>query len=830
MLNYHSANLCELPVAYFNHVKDNEPQNQPTTWEQFRNYLATKASRELARKEDARLFSPTTYEGKRGKANATTSAMIAIDADEGLMFGDCYNALVELGLDAILHTTASNRTGDRFRIVIPLTEQVDQETYKRVVLAICGLLGGPAWKPDITKIGPYNLFYLPGTYAGAENRFEALSGVVLSADDWLELSPPEDQSPMPAQPSGNGKPGEVTWTTLSECPFVRGDWVDEYRSLGAGQWYRGLYRFMVRVAMSAGAQGFGLTASQLGELARELDRLDGGHYQDRNLDREAENALAWARSHATPRAAVAVDCENFWDELQEPNEVDPSEWQDDADDDIGHDELGTMLSEGEPMILDNSLPQITPLAGVLPYEFEDQLFSGRDGAKPKTAFAFLSRRCIALGDRYWLRTGNCWEPHSKATARAALIQQYLSVNSKPTITATDIKNFLADGIVRFHATGVFPGSPQFVLFQGRRYLNTWEDERVRPDINKVYSAEILLQIIRENLCGLDPISMEKMIDEAEGDDFTIFRWVMHWLASIYTRPGHHIGTALWFVGPNMGVGKGTLVGVLRSLLGPQWVGKASTEEMTRGWTDFLLGKLVLEADEFEVGSRTGLNRLYKQWIGNDVLEVSKRHVGSFTIPNCINHIMTTNEIHPIQLDRNDRRHTLVHTSDDRSRNALAAAFHKLDKDERLAAVQGLAAILASINIDFGLISKPFPTNHRVAIMAWSASAVERWFAATDVKWVVGERRTAQELFQDFFKWAENDHRARIQISNANVFGREMSRLDPSYVTKTKSSTIAYMKVRYYEQATEIILAEKAARDGLTDTMRERMIERGFLNP
>jgi hypothetical protein len=657
-----------------------------------------------------------------------------------------------------------------------------------------------------------------------------MSGLVLSGKDWLELSPPEDQNPKEAQPSVNAKPVEETWTTLTECPFVRGDWVDEYLSLGAGQWYRGPYRFMVRVAMSAGAQGFGLTAGRLGELARELDRLDGGHYQDRDLDPEAENALAWSRSHATPRAAVAVDGENIWDELQEPNEVDPLEWQDDAEDDIGHDELGTATGEREQIIVEDNLPPITPLAGVLPYEFEDQLFSGRDGAKPKTAFAFLSRRCIALGDRYWLRTGNCWEPHNKATARAALIQQYLSVNSKPTITKTDIRNFLADGIVRFHATGVFPGSSEFVWFQGRRYLNTWVDERVRPDIHKAYSAEVLLRIIRENLCGLDPISMEQMVDEADGDEFTIFRWVMHWLASIYTRPGHHIGTALWFVGPNMGVGKGTLVGVLRSLLGPQWVGKASAEEMTRGWTDFLLEKLVLEADEFEVGSRTGLNRLYKQWIGNNVLEVTKRHIGSFTIPNCINHIMTTNEIHPIQLDRNDRRHTLVHTSDDRSRNALAAAFHKLGDEEKLAAIQGLAAILASINIDDGLISKPFPTDHRTALISWSASAVERWFAASDAKWVVGERRTAQELFQDFLKWADDDRRARDQVSNANVFGREMSKLDPNYVTKVKSSTIAYMKVRYYDQATEIVLAEKAARDGLTDTMRERMIERGFLNP
>jgi hypothetical protein len=828
-----TTNLCQLPIAYFDNVKDNTPKNQTTTWEQFQNLLVAEASRELARKEDANLYSPTVFEGKRCRANATISAMIVIDADEGLMFDNCYNALVELGLEAILYTTASNRLGDRFRIVIPLSEHVDPETYKQVSQTICRVLGGPEWKPDIGKIGPYNLFYLPGTYAEANNRFEAISGVVLSAGDWLELSPSEDQISKQAQPAVKAKPVEETWTTLAECPFVRGDWVDEYLSLGPGQWYRGLYKFMVRVAMSARAQGFGLTANQLGELAQELDRLDGGHYQDRDLDREAENALAFARTRTKPCPAAAIEYQNIWDDVQEPNEVDASEWQDNADDpgdEIGHDEFGTVLSEGEQAILDDSLPQITPLAGVLSYEFEDQLFSGRHGAKPKPAFAYLARCCIAVGDSYWVRTGGCWQPHTKATARAALIQQYLSVNTKPTITATDIKTFLADGIVRFHGTGVFPGSPQFVWFQGRRYLNIWVDERVRPDIHKVCSAEILLRIIRENLCGLDPISLAQMIDEAEGDEFTIFRWVMHWLASVYTRPGHHIGTALWFVGPNTGIGKGTIVGVLRKLLGPQWVGKASTQEMHRGWTDFLLGKLVLEADEFEVGSRTELNRLYKQWIGNDVLEVSKRHVGSFTIPNCINHVMTTNEIHPIQLDRNDRRHTLVHTSDDRSRNALAAAFHKLGQEERLAATQGLAAILASINIDDELISKPLPTDHRTALISWSASAVERWFATWDLKWVVGERRTAKELFQDFLAWAENDHRARTQVSNANLFGREMSKLEPNYVMKAKCSSITYMKVRYYDPATETILVEKAAGDALTDAMRERMVERGFLNP
>jgi hypothetical protein len=59
MSHDHTTNPCPLPVAHFNHVKDNEPQNQTTTWEQFRAFLALEAKRELVGKEDARLFSPT---------------------------------------------------------------------------------------------------------------------------------------------------------------------------------------------------------------------------------------------------------------------------------------------------------------------------------------------------------------------------------------------------------------------------------------------------------------------------------------------------------------------------------------------------------------------------------------------------------------------------------------------------------------------------------------------------------------------------------------------------------------------------------------------------
>jgi len=796
--------------------------------------LRSYAHKPFQNKEAAPLFSPTIYDGKRSKANATTTGAIIIDADDGLLFDEALASITAIGLEAVLYTTASNKIGDRFRIVIPLTTQTDPDTYKRVLVAICRVISGRDWKGDAGKIGPYNLFYVPGIYRDAENRFETVSGIILSAEDWLELGTVDPEGPQPTQPPGNTKPIDTTWTTLADCPFVRGAWLDEYRNLGPGQWYVGLYRFMVHVAMSARVQGYALAPGQVADLARELDRLDGGWYPDRDLEGEAENALAFARTHGTATTgSVAAD---IWDEEDEgPNEVERSEWQDDTGIKTGHGELIDEIAdpdtpdEGRCAVSDTGhLPRISPLAGVSPYCFEDQLFAGRDGQSANPAFHYLARRCIALGDQFFIKIGHHWEPHNKGNAYSTLLQMYTSVTTEPAITKSEVKAFLRDAIVKFHGSSVFPGSPEFVWFQGRRYINTWRDQRAEPCIDDIVVAEIILRIIRENLCNADSASMEDMVLECTGEQNTIFRWVMHWLASIYRRPGHHIGTALWFVDKDGGVGKGTLLSILRDLLGSRWVGKANRDEMGRGWTDFLADKLLIEADEFEIGSRTELKQLFKQLIGNPLIQITKRHVGAFMVPNCLNYILTTNELHPIQIDRYDRRHTLVRTTDDPDRRGLALSFHvDLTATERAAAIRGFAAILSTIEIDDRLISRPFLTAHRVEIIGWSLSAVERWFMATDVDWVVGVTRTADQAYQDFRRWAEDhDSAATVRMSNIVTFGKEMTaRLIPEYVSRGKSSSAVYTKIKYHDSATSEIVKQKQMMEMRAELIRDSIDER-----
>src|SRR5262249_3074900 len=148
---------------FFQNVKCRVPECAETlTWDEFEQLLQHYAQIEYRAKHDAPLLSATIFKGTRARANATEAGVVVIDADDGLLFEEALAPLQARGLAAVLYTTASNRVGDRFRIVVPLAERVDPETYKRVLTAICRTISGRDWRGDIGKIGPYNLFFLPG--------------------------------------------------------------------------------------------------------------------------------------------------------------------------------------------------------------------------------------------------------------------------------------------------------------------------------------------------------------------------------------------------------------------------------------------------------------------------------------------------------------------------------------------------------------------------------------------------------------------------------------------------------------------------------------------
>jgi hypothetical protein len=456
------------------------------------------------------------------------------------------------------------------------------------------------------------------------------------------------------------------------------------------------------------------------------------------------------------------------------------------------------------------LPPITPLPDVRPYDFSNKL-SSREGWKVSS---FLAERCVAIGkDNVKVKVDGIWKTQPRKQAIPTLFQSYGLTQTHHDVDLNAIQTFLRESIQHIDGEAIFPGSGEFVLFENQVFLNTWKDLRIPPVTANIHKAETILRIIRENLCDMPQAPLVEMIEEINGDQPTLFRWVMHWLAAVYQRPGYHIGTALWFVGKRGGVGKGTLLQVLSRLLGECYVGKLDADEMGRGWTTFA-GKLLMEGDEFDIGSRKDLTDKFKLWIDNKKISHKARYYGQSILPNTTNFIMTTNNENPLYLDRYDRRHTLTKTTDNPDAQQLARSYHPTKEDQKnlsaflehqTEALHGFAGLLSVIDIDYAAIREPFMTDFKSELMRASMDAVECWFIDYDAQWRVGVPYTTNDAFHHFRQWAEkNDAIALKTIPNNKSFGRRLGWLiSEGYIERKETRVGSQLtKRKYFDPDTE----------------------------
>jgi hypothetical protein len=266
--------------------------------------------------------------------------------------------------------------------------------------------------------------------------------------------------------------------------------------------------------------------------------------------------------------------------------------------------------------LADPLPPIIRLPGVQPSHFPQS---------SNPAAAFLANHCVRVNKSdAKIKLDGVWKQQPLNAARATLLQYFGGERTEFCFTEKDIRRFTETDIRYLYGEGLFPGCPEFVTFEKLEYINNWDDTRLVPVPQWLPRCEMILRIIRENLCDLPPVPFPAMLTEIQSPDENLFRYVMHWLAALYQRPGYHIGTVLWFCGERTGIGKGTLLKIMRRLLGAQYVGKLNADEMRAGFSGSFAGKLLMEGDEFDIGSRKDLSDRFKVWVSNPLLNIHKK--------------------------------------------------------------------------------------------------------------------------------------------------------------------------------------------------------------
>jgi hypothetical protein len=814
-----AVHALTVPFSIFGSIYENTPvcyNGQPMAgcWpvDRFISFMAREALLPRLTKEEQLLVCPTVFAGTRSKHHATKAGMIGFDFDHAeITYDGRLEILRSLGLRSIIYTSANHQPGvdERYRVFIFIRGLIDALTvvkytvdhvlgatdYHLLFASIHAALGGGA---DKSKRGPHSLFYLPGQYATAgANRFDVIDGATISPAEWFDVSPPNMTEINPPKAPDQRDLGQTDGGSLYNSRFIKPEFIADYERLGKGEHHKGQMAFMCKVAMSARAQGYACDPSWLVDVFYQLDPVRA--QQDRrDLPQQAINALRWAEQTVTlpsqPQRAPLTDYPGGEEAL----------------------DLFAAIKRKEIKTLNAELPPPAPLPVDMRSICEHQMELMRD-----PAFNFLAQRCVKIGKVWWIKLDGRWHVRQdEKTTRADLWRAYGGPHADchiqpPHEEAADngrnrkvpgtIDQFFSPygGLPTLDGTIVAPSvQSDFVSFMDRGYLNIWRDHRLPMNPDMAEAAYPLLCFIRENLCGLSAATFDEIFAEITGAEPTLFRWVMMWLAANYKAPGQHLGAVLWFLGGTAGYGKGLLGRILRILYGARWVTLADSGEIKNDWCTFMENSTLIIGDEFECDGRHGLALFMKKVIGNSIYSRRDRHVGSSMQFNCANWIMTTNNLDPLVIEQDDRRHCMVLTGDRPEHVKRAQKIGRMIDSGDDQPFRGLAAILGAIEIDFGELRTAFMTSHKKALInaGVGSTAIVRWAFDTDEDWHVGEVWDTNEAFNRFCRWRDaydkSDKTSAAlfyrRIGNFKIDGRQIIEKLPNDSVRSQLRKVAYV--------------------------------------
>jgi len=355
-----------------------------------------------------------------------------------------------------------------------------------------------------------------------------------------------------------------------------------------------------------------------------------------------------------------------------------------------------------------------------------------------------------------------WVPKKKAIeVKIILENEWCGAQTDLNIRRDSIETFFADGaFVVLDGVAFIPGAGPYVEYNGDKCLNTYYQPQLAYPTTKILSDETqaLIEMIVKNLLGRTDGTLEDWFAQIDDDTPSDIRWLFHWLANLYQRPGKSLPTALWLIGPAQGVGKSVFASGLRMLVGQANAKNVSAEEFKGDWTDFLTNASLFLCDEVDFSSRKEANSKLKRLVGNDTVAARKRNVGEFQLPAVSNFVFTTNNIQPLALDRDDRRNTFFETNGSAASKSRAKQFFNLGPDGIRSAWEGLAEILHDIEIDDGLIGRAFETDVKRRMIDNGLDAFDEWFQSDEVleRWQVGEFAPVSWIKKRYVSWAKDN--------------------------------------------------------------------------
>ena len=202
----------------------------------------------------------------------------------------------------------------------------------------------------------------------------------------------------------------------------------------------------------------------------------------------------------------------------------------------------------------------------------------------------------------------------------------------------------------------------------------------------------------------------------------VFDQVLKWCALIVQRPGAKSRFAMVFHGPQ-GTGKNLFWDTFRRILGKygKMVGQTELEDRFNG---YMSGKMLLIGNEVVTRQELWHNKNKLKWvITEDEIPIRGMHQEVRWESNHANIVFLSNELMPVALERDDRRHLVVYTpaAEDPALYARVVEFLAHDGPAKF-----LHYLLQVDLADFNEHTKPMMTEAKAALIELGLKPAERF--------------------------------------------------------------------------------------------------------
>ena len=323
------------------------------------------------------------------------------------------------------------------------------------------------------------------------------------------------------------------------------------------------------------------------------------------------------------------------------------------------------------------------------------------------------------------------------------------------------------------------------LVFGGPYVNAW---LAHPERRLLYEGQIAFEPGKElpeghvNLFdgfAMTPIEcteddVRPMIDLArhlcslsartkEGLD-RVYEQVMQWLAYPLQNPGAKLRFALVFHGPQ-GTGKNLFFDCVRSMYGKygRMVGQTELEDKFNG---YLSGKLMLIGNEVVTRQELFHHKNKLKWVITEPeIPIRGMHQEVRWESNHAQVVFLSNELQPVALEKDDRRHLVVYTpaAEDQDLYLRVADFLRND-----GAAKWMYYLLKVDTEGFNEFTKPMMTEAKQALIDLGLKPAER-FAN---EWLDGYLElplqvcSAEQLYRVFRKWCDLNGERGVWVPQA----------------------------------------------------------------